>query len=157
QDWGILDTDGTTVPQLALPFWNQLLAAIQAPGLTDSAPDNDGVEGEEAVVASEVARLQALARPDLAERVTRVSVVSDGFGYDVRSYFGTVGPLWSPEYELHIEVKSTTVARSKTADFRLFLTRHEFEVSRRDGSWVLACWAPADGWPLYVSKTDLTM
>jgi hypothetical protein len=155
QDWGLLELDGSTVPSAAAPFWSQLLAAIQAPGLTDRAPDNDGVEGEEAVVASEMARLGAMGRQDLAEKVTRVSLVSDGFGYDVRSYFGVESDGWDSHDELHIEVKSTTVAARRSQDFRLFLTRHEFEVSRRDRSWVLACWAPEAGWPLYVRRTSL--
>jgi hypothetical protein len=155
QDWGLLDSDCCSVPASARSFWSQLLASIQAPGLTDRAPDNDGVDGEEAVVASETQRLIALGRPDLAEDVSRVSVISDGYGYDVRSYFGIEGEDWAADDPLHIEVKSTTATIRKVSEFRLYLTRHEFEVSRRDPSWVLACWAPQTGWPVYVARASL--
>lgn len=135
QDWGLLELDGVRVPSSAMSFWRQLLAAIQAPGLTDRAPDNDGVDGEEAVVAAEMARLNAIGRQDLADRVIRVSLISDGFGYDVRSYFGTDSDAGNSDNELHIEVKSTTVAVRRSQDFRMFLTRHEYEVSQRDNYW----------------------
>lgn len=56
---------------------------------------------------------------------THVSAISDGFGYDIS--FQESGSEW------HLEVKSVLAGPRA----RIFLSRHEFEVSRRDAAWKL--------------------
>ncbi|HYR09424.1 MAG TPA: DUF3883 domain-containing protein [Longimicrobium sp.] len=63
--------------------------------------EENGLLGEEFVMASERARLADLGRDDLAARIEWVSRTSVGEGYDIRSY---EGPDETPRY---IEVKST--------------------------------------------------
>jgi hypothetical protein len=54
-----------------------------------------------------------------------VSLVSDGFGYDIA--FEHLGRTW------HLEVKSTT----RRGRLGVYLSRNEYEVSRRDSYWRL--------------------
>jgi hypothetical protein len=54
-----------------------------------------------------------------------VSLVSDGFGYDIA--FVHLGRTW------HLEVKSTT----RRGRLGIYLSRNEYEVSRRDPCWRL--------------------
>jgi hypothetical protein len=56
---------------------------------------------------------------------THVSAISDGFGYDIS--FQESGNEW------HLEVKSVLAGPRA----RIFLSRHEFEVARRDVAWKL--------------------
>lgn len=56
---------------------------------------------------------------------THISAISDGFGYDIS--FRESGNEW------HLEVKSVAVGPRA----RLFLSRNEFEVGRRDAAWRL--------------------
>jgi hypothetical protein len=80
-----------------------------------------GRSGEQFALAYERARLRALDKPSLADRVEHVALsVGDGLGYDIRS-FEVNGR------DRFIEVKTT--AYSKQVPF--FLSRHELEVSRR--------------------------
>lgn len=57
--------------------------------------------------------------------VTHISTITDGMGYDIA--FQVLGVEW------HLEVKSVTSASRK----RIFLSRNEYEVSRRDEYWRL--------------------
>jgi hypothetical protein len=76
-----------------------------------------GAAGESALLG-----LLEMAWPGSA---THISAISDGFGYDIS--FQESGIEW------HLEVKS--VADGPRA--RLFLSRNEFEVARRDAAWRL--------------------
>ena len=60
---------------------------------------------------------------------THISAISDGFGYDIS--FQESGNEW------HLEVKSVVAGPNA----RIFLSRHEFEVARRDAAWrlVIVC------------------
>lgn len=94
-----------------------------------------GLRGENHVVDEARADLVRLGRPDLAERVQRVSELSDELGYDV------VAPTMTGARRL--EVKTSGRAAGDT--FRLFLSRLEYEVGIADGSWALvACQVSAD-------------
>jgi hypothetical protein len=57
--------------------------------------------------------------------VRHVSLVSDGFGYDISVSVG--------DRRFHLEAKATT----RRGRLTLFLSRHECEVMRRDPSWYL--------------------
>jgi hypothetical protein len=76
-----------------------------------------GAAGESALIA-----LLESAWPG---STTHVSAYSDGFGYDVSFFVSGI--------EWHLEVKSVP-AGSRA---RIFLSRHEFEVGRRDAWWRL--------------------
>ena len=86
-----------------------------------------GELGEELVVAECRAQLEAAGRRDLAERVQRVSLISDQLGYDV------VAPTLAGGSR-RMEVK-TTASSSKM--IRVYLSRNEAEVGLRDPTWAL--------------------
>ena len=85
-----------------------------------------GEAGEILCVAYERARLRSAGRDDLAERVRRVSVESDAYGYDVTSFVGSACTL--PEVPsssvLRIEVKASTHVRE--GRFQFFVTANEW-------------------------------
>lgn len=79
-----------------------------------------GDKGEKIVMDLEKKTLKETGRTDLAQKVTRVSLKSDSFGYDVLSFEvdGT---------EKYIEVKAT---RAKTGPAKFFLTINELETAK---------------------------
>jgi hypothetical protein len=88
-----------------------------------------GALGEDVVVDEAQAILRAAGRRDLAAQVRRVSLISDQLGYDVFSPTLAGGVA-------RMEVKTSASSRS----FRIFLSRNEAEVGRRDPMWSLvAC------------------
>ena len=97
-----------------------------------------GVAGEEAVAEACRADLRLLNRSDLADRVQRVSLISDALGYDIiaPTVVGRVRAL---------EVKTTT--STATDHFRFFISRNEFDVGRSGSvAWALiACRSLGDG------------
>jgi len=94
----------------------------------DSAANEElGARGEEAVVTAARSQLQRAGRPDLADRVQRVSLLSDQLGYDV------VAPTLEGKSR-RIEVKTAGTAGDV---MRIFLSRNEAEVGRRDSNWYL--------------------
>jgi hypothetical protein len=79
-----------------------------------------GLAGEELVLRAEGERLVRASRPDLAERLTHVSLVEgDSAGYDIRS-FTDAGET------LHIEVKTTR----GPAQTEFFVSANELQFSR---------------------------
>ncbi len=74
--------------------------------------------------AGELALL-ALLEPAVRARVRHVAAESDGYGYDI-AVEGT-GKI------VHIELKTT----SRHARTKVYLSRNEFETSRRDAEWIL--------------------
>jgi len=76
-----------------------------------------GAEGEQELVR--------LLRSTTHTRVDHISEWSDGHGYDIA--------VTAPGLELHIEVKST----NRRGNVRIFLSRNEFEVMKRDSAWRL--------------------
>ena len=104
-----------------------LLLALAAPPSTST--EIIGAQGEEEAVAHEMARLASGGRTDLSTMVSRVSLISDRFGYDIESFCLTGDPL-------RLEVKTSTVPAASR--FRFFLTRHEFDVALlQPSSWRL--------------------
>ncbi|MEV6178951.1 DUF3883 domain-containing protein [Streptomyces sp. NPDC052015] len=101
---------GTSLPNGAQGRWT-----LEA----EAARRELGAAGERAIV-----RLLELSG---SLRVTHVAAWSDAYGYDVEveSSEGAVS---------HIEVKATT----DPTRLRFHLTRHEYEVMRRDPDWLLA-------------------
>ena len=84
-----------------------------------------GEAGEEAVVSACQALLRGRARRDLADKVRRVSLISDALGYDVSA----------PDlggHELRLEVKCYRGPRPS-----FYLTRNEFEVGLTLPRWHL--------------------
>lgn len=79
----------------------------------------------ERVGAAGEAALVDLLRERSDAVVEHVSTWSDGFGYDVACSTGAVSG--------HLEVKSTT----RVGKFTAYLSRHEYDVMRRDPDWVL--------------------
>jgi len=94
-----------------------------------------GEAGEELVVAECRAELEAAGRKDLAERVQRVSLISDQLGYDVVAPTPAGGTR-------RIEVK-TTASRSRV--IRVSVSRNEAEFGLRDPSWALVVCGPGSG------------
>lgn len=86
-----------------------------------------GEAGEELVVAECRAQLEGAGRKDLAERVQRVSLVSDQLGYDV------VAPTLAGGTS-RMEVKTTA---SGSEAVRVLISRNEAEFGLRDPSWAL--------------------
>ena len=84
-----------------------------------------GDAGEEAVIAASRSFLEERGRPDLAHRVRRVSLISDGLGYDV------VTPDVSGR-ECRLEVKCY---RGRYP--RFYITRNEYEVGLILPRWFL--------------------
>lgn len=92
-----------------------------------------GAAGEEHVVDACRNQLRELERPDLAEGVQRVSLISDALGYDV-----TAPKIVGQPRALEVKTQLGAAANS----VRFFLTRNEFEVGRRTPTWALvACTA----------------
>lgn len=93
------------------------IAEVRWNPAAEAARRETGTAGEQAVI-----RLLELSGAD----VVHMAALSDAYGYDVRavSREGAVG---------HIEVKATT----DPTRLRVHLTRHEYEVMRRDPDWLL--------------------
>lgn len=79
----------------------------------------------EQVGAAGEAALVALLRETTDGHVDHVSTWSDGFGYDIAFSQGSIAA--------HMEVKSTT----RLGRFTAYLSRHEYDLMRRDPCWVL--------------------
>lgn len=94
-----------------------------------------GDRAEEHVVQACRNDLRSLGRPDLAEQVQRVSLISDHFGYDITA--PTVA-----EPTRHFEVKGST--RTDRAIYRFFISRNEYDVGRKQPStwFLIACDVP---------------
>jgi Protein NO VEIN, C-terminal len=86
-----------------------------------------GARGEDFVVSVARDELRSLGRQDLAERVRRVSKMSDQLGYDV------VAPRIGGTRRL--EVKTSVATGSGL--FRFYLSRAEYEVGLVDSEWAL--------------------
>lgn len=87
-----------------------------------------GLAGEQAVVRRCKELLTLHGRPDLAEQVLHVSLISDALGYDVRTptLTGAIRKL---------EVKTTS--RSEDHAYRIILSRNEAEKASQDEVWHL--------------------
>lgn len=114
----------------AIPDPDRREAVLLAAGrIADDAHRREvGEIGEELVVALARAELHRLGRPDLADRVVRLSLRSDQLGYDVRVP-RLSGGVW------RVEVKSSS--RHALA-LEFFISRGEVETGRRLSDWVLA-------------------
>ena len=112
-------------------------------GVVPDRPDGNaetGASGEECVVAHCREELILAGRPDLAERVQRVSLASDQLGYDV------VAPTLAGETR-RLEVKTTR----RPAGLRFYISRNEASWGIRDGAWALViCRIQADDTPAIV-------
>lgn len=105
------------------------------------AAKTQGALGEEAVVKQARAELEAAGRPDLAQRVQRISLLSDQLGYDV------VAPTISGPMR-RMEVKTCSGARTR---FEVHLSRNEANVGLRDSCWELViCRTLEDGPPVII-------
>lgn len=94
-----------------------------------------GLRGENHIVDEARAGLMRLGRPDLADRVQRVSELSDQLGYDI------VAPTLTGVRRLEVKTSGRTTADT----FHLFLSRLEYEVGMADPSWALvACRVGSD-------------
>jgi hypothetical protein len=93
-----------------------------------------GEAAEEFVLHLCRTELTALGRPDLADQAQRVSLISDGLGFDV------LAPVISGTSR-KLEVKGQEKTPHHTA--RFFISRNEYEVGRRSDDWALVCCATA--------------
>lgn len=83
-----------------------------------------GLVGEELVIEHEQERLTKLGLYDEAEKIKHMSIVSDTFGYDIKSFdLDENGKV----VDLFIEVKATTLSY----DSEFFVTRNELEKSKQ--------------------------
>lgn len=85
-----------------------------------------GLKGEYAVLDELAGLLRSRGREDLVGHVSHVSLLSDSFGYDIRT-------LTPDGRSLQIEVKTSGLR----APYRIHLTRHEAEVAASDDDWLL--------------------
>lgn len=98
---------------------NEALAAIRVQsGKVNTA------ERERVGNAGEIALVELLQSHMVGE-VSHVAAFSDGYGYDIAVSVGTL--------QIHVEVKATT----RQGRAVIFLSRHEFEVMKRDPCWIL--------------------
>lgn len=96
----------------------ELIRAKRDYELEQKRKKRSGDSAELAVLAYEVDRLNNIGRPDYADKVERVSLKSDDYGYDIKSYDVVNGEI----AEIHIEVKSATL----TANYiEFFLSQNE--------------------------------
>lgn len=86
-----------------------------------------GARGEEFVASVARDELRTLGREDLADRVRRVSEMSDQLGYDV------VAPRILGMRRLEVKTSVATAAGL----FRFYLSRAEYEVGLVDSEWAL--------------------
>lgn len=86
-----------------------------------------GEVGEEAVKLASKEELIGVGRPDLADQVQRVSLISDHLGYDV------VAPTTAGGTR-RMEVKTCGQSREQ---WRVHLSRNQVETGLRDPSWYL--------------------
>ncbi len=94
-----------------------------------------GELGEDHVVAACREELTARGRDDLAEKVRRVSLISDQLGWDVDV------PNLAGDMQ-HLEVKT---ARSRGPRYSVYLSRNETRVGLQDPDWALViCRADAN-------------
>jgi hypothetical protein len=94
-----------------------------------------GARGEAFVASVAQDELRSLGRHDLAERVRRVSEMSDQLGYDV------VAPRILGTRRLEVKTSGVTGAGL----FRFYLSRAEYEVGLVDSDWALVgCQADED-------------
>lgn len=83
-----------------------------------------GLVGEELVIEHEQERLTKLGLYDEAEKIKHMSIVSDSFGYDIKSFdLDENGKV----VDLFIEVKATTLSY----DSEFFVSRNELEKSKQ--------------------------
>ncbi len=94
-----------------------------------------GALGELAVVAAAAAELTTLGRPELAEQVHQVSLISDELGYDVTA------PRLDGSVR-RFEVKTTQAASTVVT---IFLSRNEAAVGLADPNWHLVICAVEEG------------
>jgi hypothetical protein len=87
-----------------------------------------GARGEEVVADALREQLIGFGRHALANEVCRVSLISDALGYDI------VAPRLD-ETKRRIEVK--TAGRADVGLVKIYLSRNETEVGRRDPAWSL--------------------
>lgn len=93
-----------------------------------------GGRGEDFVAEQCRQHLKEAQRPQLADRVRRVSLVTDALGYDVTSPTKVSGIV-------RLEVKTT---RTTGPGFEFILSRHEAEVASRDPRWFLVACRESD-------------
>ncbi|MCQ2787272.1 MAG: DUF3883 domain-containing protein [Bacilli bacterium] len=91
-----------------------------------------GDRAEIAVLAYEIDRLNNTGHPELADKVERVSLNSDDYGYDIKSYDVIDGEV----VEIHIEVKSATL----TANYiEFFLSQNELRHFKNNKNHRIYC------------------
>jgi hypothetical protein len=86
-----------------------------------------GLRAEVYVLESEKAYLRSLGRADLSERVSQVSLIDDGAGYDVLSFE-------EDGSEKHIEVKSVGAGQGNCS---IFISKNEIAKAISDPLWEL--------------------
>lgn len=125
----LIPTIETETLQVILPDADRREAFLMALGIKHEAEAKSqlGELGEVYVVAETKREFETLGRPDLAERVRRVSAISDQLGYDV------VAPTLG-DSKRRMEVKTT---RKLGHNVEFFITRNEAEVAQRDPTWSL--------------------
>jgi hypothetical protein len=147
--WGVIarQEDSLRIPPGMDGLWIEVLRAARASIPTRN--DEGTVALQQRVMEAEQSRLRAAGRDDLARLVSRVSLLSNRYGYHIRSYAGAGGPSWSSEDELHLHVTAATPSGEK---YRALLTRYEKDVGNIDRSWVLSL-CGAEGTPQYVPRS----
>lgn len=133
--WGLVERDGDTIripPGMDL-LWMEVLRAARA--AIPRRSSDESIALQQRVVEAEQARLRDIGRDDLSRLVSRVSLLSNRYGYHVRSYTGVAGSTWTAEDEIHVHV---TAALPSGGNYRALLTRYEKDVGTVDRHWLLA-------------------
>ena len=105
-----------------------LAAELRARERRAAERERIGLAGEVYVYRTQVEKLRAAGRPDLATRVTFVSLDDPSAGFDIKSFK-------SDGEELHIEVKTTS--RSTALDIGFWLTNLEHKRGGADPDWTV--------------------
>lgn len=110
----------------------ELIRAKRDYELEQKKKKRSGDRAEIAVYAYEVDRLNNIGHPELADKVERVSLKSDDFGYDVKSF----DIVDDEVVEIHIEVKSATL----TANYiEFFLSQNELRHFKNNKNHLIYC------------------
>jgi hypothetical protein len=125
----VLDPEEVQEPWL-LP--EPVLAAAEALGIPEADAWQSAIALGQKIDLERRARIGALGElavvrllGELGCEVRHESLVTDGLGWDITARLG--------ELTRHFEVKTTT----SVARLRVYLSRHEFQVSTRDPSWAM--------------------
>lgn len=110
----------------------QIKRSVQDYEKSQRAKQKSGAIAEQAVMKYERDRLNNNGRPDLADQVKQVSLISSDYGYDISS-FEYIDGRYS---ETHIEVKSAKLSENY---IEFFISENELNNFKNDPAYKIYC------------------